>query len=295
MPAQLGLRGIRGAVSIMKPSFVGIGAQKCASTWLYRILIEHPEVGIADVKEVDFFSYHFDHGYEWYEKKFHTNAATKAFGEISPSYFCDLSAAERIHAYNPDARILLTLRDPVKRALSNHRHEVRVGHLTGSDLSFERGLANNPMYVEQGLFAKHLKRWMQRFPAEQFMVILMDDIKADPAKVAAETYKFIGVADTYQPAGQNEQYNRSYVNRSQGASRAKDAIYNATRHPALRWAWSAAAAMGLRKLYRGVNTIESAQAIPDPLPETLDNLRAIFEPEIRELESLLNRKLDSWL
>jgi hypothetical protein len=86
----------------------------------------------------------------------------------------------------------LSLRDPVERALSNHRHEVRVGHLAGADLSFETGLANNPMYVEQGLYATHLKNWMRHFPRADILVVLMEDIASDPLAVSKTVYRSWG-------------------------------------------------------------------------------------------------------
>ena len=155
-----------------RPTYVGIGAQKCASTWLHRILAEHPQVAVPEAKEVDFFSWRFDHGYQWYERQFATGPETAvARGEISPSYFAEPAVPARIARYAPEVRVLLSLRDPVQRALSNHRHEVREGHLTGPDLSFEAGLANNPMYVEQGLYATHLRQWLHHFPRERILPI----------------------------------------------------------------------------------------------------------------------------
>src|SRR5450432_1780443 len=70
-----------------RPTYVGIGAQKCASTWLHSILAEHPEVAVPEVKEVDFFSYRYDYGYQWYERCFRSSKPARARGEISPSYF----------------------------------------------------------------------------------------------------------------------------------------------------------------------------------------------------------------
>lgn len=279
----------------MKPTFIGIGAQKCASTWLHGILEEHPEVGVAVRKEVDFFSYHFDHGYEWYEKQFAGCESKTAVGEISPSYFCEPAVPQRVQQYLPDARILLSLRDPVQRALSNHRHEVRVGHFTGSGLSFEAGLANNPMYIEQGCYATHLKRWLQHFPDEQILAVLMEDVENDPSAVARNVYRFLGVDAAYQPRQGSKRFNRSYANRSQLLSGIKDLVHRGTRTPGLAWLWSLGSALGLKAVYRGINTLPSEAAIPDPGEEVLRELRQRFAPEVRELSTLIRRPLDAWL
>lgn len=279
----------------LKPTYVGIGAQKCASTWLHRILAEHPEVSVPQVKEVDFFSFHYDHGYQWYERCFQSDKPARARGEISPSYFAEPAVPARVAHYLPDAKVLLSLRDPVERALSNHRHEVRVGHLTGADLSFETGLANNPMYVEQGLYATHLKNWLRHFARANILVVLMEDIESDPLAVSKTVYGFLGVDDRYIPAGLASRYNPSFATRWSPLGGMKDAVYSATRLPGLRWLWDAAARVGLRSLYRGINTVPSSSVIPQPNAQTLMQLRERFAPEIRELETIIGRSLATWL
>jgi hypothetical protein len=278
-----------------RPTYVGIGAQKCASTWLHRILSEHPEIAVPSVKEVDFFSYCYDHGYQWYERRFAAGGAARVRGEISPSYFCEPAVPERISRYMPEAKILLSLRDPVERALSNHRHEVREGHFTGEDLSFEAGLQNNPMYVEQGLYATHLKNWLQYFPRDRILVVLMEDVEADPRAVCRLVYEFLGVDPTFVPAGLEQRYNRSFATRSASLSRLKDAVYGMTRLPGMGWLWQAAAGAGLRSMYRGLNNVPSSDVIPQPQARTLAQLRQRFEPEVRELETMIGRSLQTWL
>jgi len=279
----------------VRPTYVGIGAQKCASTWLHRILAEHPQVAVPEVKEVDFFSYRYDHGYQWYENHFSGGGSALARGEISPSYFCEPTVPERVARYIPEARILLSLRDPVERALSNHRHEVREGHLTGADLSFETGMRNNPMYVEQGLYATHLRNWLRYFPREQILVVLMEDVETAPETVSKLVYGFLDVDDNFVPTGLKNRYNRSFTSRSAALGSVKDAVYGLTRRPGLRWLWDAAAGSGLRSLYRGINDVPSSAVIPQPKDQTLRELRGRFAPEIQDLETLIGRPLAQWL
>lgn len=284
-----------GTANAARPTYVGIGAQKCASTWLHRVLEEHPAVSVPNEKEINFFSYWYDRGYEWYEQHFAGAGSAMAIGEISPSYFCEPAVPERLARYMPEARILLSLREPVERALSNHRHEVRTGHLTGEDLSFERGLKNNPMYIEQGLYAKHLANWLRHFSREQIFVVLMEDIEADPVAVCHSVYRFVGVDEHFDPTGSHNRFNRSYASRSAVLTRAKNTVYRATRAPGLHWVWDAASGMGLKKLYRGINQVPSNVVIPQAREETLLQLKQVFAPEIKALESMIGRSLAVWL
>lgn len=278
----------------MKPTFIGIGAQKCASTWLYRILGEHPEVAVSTVKEVDFFSYRFDHGYQWYERHFEHKTNARAIGEISPSYLCDEDTPARVKGYLPDAKILVSFRDPVERAVSNHKHEVRVGHYAGPDFSFGAGLRNNPMYVEQGKYATYLKRWLAHFPREQILVVFQEDVESKPLDVARDVYRFIGVNPDYTPVGLRERFNPSFGIKRRWLADLKDRLYQVTRSPSLRWLWDGAASLGFKKLYRSTNTVTAEQLLPTMTAEQKAALRQLFAAEVAELERLLGRSLAHW-
>lgn len=280
----------------MKPTFLGLGAQKCASTWLYRLLETHPDVALPAVKEVDFFSYHYDRGYQWYERHFaEVTDAVACAGEISPSYFHDRGAPERVQAYRPDMKLLVTLRDPVDRAFSNHKHEVRLGQFAGNDLSFEAGLANNPMYVEQGLYGKHLASWLTRFPRSQIYVALMEDIQSDPRRVAREVFRFLGIDHRFESEALGRRFNASYATRSRSLVALKDRVYQLSRSPGMSWLWSTATGMGARDMYRRLNVVESDAVIPPVQARTWHELRERFAGDVRQLESLLGRDLSHWI
>jgi hypothetical protein len=198
----------------MKPTFIGIGAQKCASSWLYYILQDHPEVCLSEKKELDFFSFHYDNGYQWYESHFSSSRPVKAVGEISPSYFHDYRAPSRAALYDPDLKVILSLREPVERAFSHHKHLVKLGFFNGPDFSFEAGMKLNPMYVEQGLYATHLAHWLESFDQQQVLVIFMDDIKKDASAVVREVYGFLGIDKGHTPAALHDKSNPSYVVRN---------------------------------------------------------------------------------
>lgn len=261
---------------------------------MHGVLSQHPEIAMPLVKEVDFFSSHYDHGYAWYQRQFPTGEGSVC-GEISPSYFHDLAAPRRVAQYSTKMKILVSFRDPVQRALSNHRHEVRLGHLSGPDLSLENGLENNPTYINQGMYATHLRRWLEHFPREQMLFVLQEDIQENPAAVAAQLFRFLNVESTYRPQKLNKRFNRSFANRSAALSRAKDTMYRLTRNPTLSWLWNAGVGLGAKAVYRRLNVLESENVIPEPSAQTLEHLRQIFEPEIRDLSVLIGRSLDGWL
>lgn len=278
----------------MKPTFIGIGVQKCATTWLHRVLSEHPEVGMSPVKELNFFSHRFDHGYDWYERQFN-DCVGRVIGEISPSYFYDAAVPQRVADYLPNMKVVVSFRDPVQRSMSNHRHEVRAGHFTGPDLSLEAGLANNPLYVHQGLYATHFRNWLAAFPRRQILVVLQEEIEKDPVTVAAEVYDFLGVDRSFRPQEPSKRYNRSFTNKSASLKRFKDSLFSLAQKPGFGWLWVASSKMGIKSLYRRFNVVESESVIPEPSEQTMQRLRLQFEPEVRDLSKLIGRSLDRWL
>lgn len=277
------------------PTFLGIGAQKCASTWLYDILSDHPQVCLGTKKELDFFSYYFDYGFQWYERQFHRSPEHIAVGEVSPSYFHGAGVPRRVHDYDRAMRLILCLRDPIDRALSNHRHEVRTGHVAGDDLSFEFGLRNNPSYVEQGLYGTHLHRWLDCFPMQQMLVLLVDDIVADPATVARNVYAFLRIDVGHSPRALSSRANESFVDRYKWLAEAKSQARTAVRRVKLDWLWLTLGKMGATKLYRTLNRASPESVIPSMRESTRNQLRQTFEPEIRSLEQILGRSLEGWL
>lgn len=68
----------------MLPTFIGLGAQRAGTTWLYSCLAEHPEVFMSRKKELYYFSKNYELGREWYESQFAEAAGARARGEITP-------------------------------------------------------------------------------------------------------------------------------------------------------------------------------------------------------------------
>lgn len=280
----------------MLVNFIGVGAQKCASSWVYDVLADHPQAAVPDIKELDFFSYHYERGMRWYEAQFGAAALrARAVGEISPSYLHEAGVVERAKAYNPRLRILVSLRDPVERALSQHRHLARLGLLPAEELQFEPALQTNPTYVEQGCYHRHLKRWIDAFGSERVHVILMEDIESSPIDVVRALYAFLDIDKGHTPAALHQKSNPSYLVRSRVADRTVRLVRNTLTQAGLRRAWQRLGDTGLRHAYRKLNRQPSHAVLPPPRPETLVALRQRFAPEVERLSVLINRDLSAWL
>ncbi len=161
MPFQTG--SDRGQISPSIQHFVIVGAPKCGTTSLYRYLQQHPRVFMPENKEPRFFCDYPVASFEFGTKQFHPSVVTAPdeylglfrdappgaiLGEASTDYLSCQGVAERLHAWNPEAKIIVMLRDPIDRAYSEYQHSIAAnfqtlsfaGIPTRGEAAFRRGL-----------------------------------------------------------------------------------------------------------------------------------------------------------
>ncbi|MEM7076239.1 MAG: sulfotransferase domain-containing protein [Pseudomonadota bacterium] len=276
----------------MRPTAIGIGAQKCASSWAHSVLNAHPDVGVSDPKEVDFFSYHFDHGYQWYERHFNCLDGYSVRCETSPSYLYDPRAPERALAYDKNLKVVAILRDPIARAYSNHLHEVIKGHIEPQ--SFETGMLNNPAYIEQGQYHRHLKRWIDTFGPKQVLVLIAEDIGKDPERCAACLYDFIGVDSGFSSAVARERRNVSDLARSRTLRHVLRSGGNLLRRAGLEEQLVQLKSTGAVAGMLNANSVDIRKQIPPMLESTRQHLTEFFAPDLSDLPELLGRTSLPW-
>jgi len=213
----------------MKPTFLVIGAAKAGTTSLSRQLGLHPEVFVSDPKELHYFSFDevFARGPAWYEAHFERAGAARARGEASTTYSVRRlfpRAAERIAAYGPGLKLIYIARDPVERMESvwlQLRHFFtespfqRVGvkgtppgmHVDGDFNVAVRRQAD--CIVESTNYWRELAEYRGRFPDEQLLVLLFEDLAARPRDVLRRCFEFLGVDPDWPLPDETVHLNRS--------------------------------------------------------------------------------------
>jgi len=177
-----------------------IGEQKCGTTWLYKNLEGHPELYfVPNRKELRIFMHdRFD--------IFGENINKFKCGDITPCYFCQGEIyAKKIYEYNPDMKIIIMLRDPVDRAISQYLMQKRFkGDLYKvlKNMSFYDAFIND--YPKDGMsimkrsnYTTNLNNWLKYFKSDQIKIIMFDDIKNNPKKVLNEIHIFLGIKEYY--------------------------------------------------------------------------------------------------
>jgi hypothetical protein len=200
-------------------NFIIAGVQKGGTTALYDYLADYPDVVLSGVKEVHFFD---DETQDWsapdygaYHARFDAPRSDGPdqgpCGEATPIYLYWPNALERIRAYNPAMRLIVTLRDPVERAWSHWRMEYARGAelepfswciREGRQRLFDAapwGCHREFSYVERGFYGEQLERLFGLFPRDQVLMLRAEDLRADPATTLATTRRFLGLEDAPAP------------------------------------------------------------------------------------------------
>lgn len=202
-----------------EPNFFIIGAPKCGTTALYEYLKDHPEIYMSTPKEPHYFSTDFPsksatfRTKDSYLKGCFTDVKPhhKAVGEASVWYLFSKTAIRNIKEFNPDARIIVMLRNPVDMVYSLHsqmRHSfyedekdfekawvLQETRKKGQKLPRRCNEVQFLQYFDVACFAAQLERVYEQFPQKQVKIIFFDDFCANPRQVYHDVLRFLEVSD----------------------------------------------------------------------------------------------------
>jgi hypothetical protein len=186
----------------MPPTFLCLGGQRCGTTWLYEALKRCPHVHVSADKETDYFNRKiFTEDLASYERYFEVSEGRTVVvrGEVSPNY-CMLKrpAIELIRRLYPHLRLVLILRNPVERSIS--QAWLDLCHMRGRP---ERGVAawEYLLHAERQRtrrrsdYVRILSDWLGVFGPEALHVGIYDDLVADPARFFRTILRHIGAPD----------------------------------------------------------------------------------------------------
>lgn len=221
--------GLATASQRILPDFIIIGAQRCGTTSLFQYLCQHPEVYPSIPKEVHYFSNNYQKGINWYRSHFplrsqklkiiSKNNGGFITGEATPYYLSHPHAPKRAAKVVPNARLIVLLRDPVRRAYSHYFHEVNMGIET---LPFEEAIHKEEdrlrgefdkllgdetyrsfnyqhfSYLARGIYADQIERWLKVFKPDSMLVLNSSWLNKDPINTFRTVTGFLGLSDWYQ-------------------------------------------------------------------------------------------------
>lgn len=206
---------------IKAPDFIIIGAGKCGTTSLYKYLDRHPQIFLPNKKELRFFDKNFNYGWEWYLSQFPSicDRPDLFTGEASPSYLFLPHVAQRIKDFAPQTKLIVMLRNPVDRSISNYYQNKKAGQqyktlaatiqqeILRLDRKTEQQLSYGSGLLSQSLYFYKLKRWMKIFPKDRFLILISEKFFANPATSLQQVFKFLDLPNIPIPHDNYQKYN----------------------------------------------------------------------------------------
>jgi hypothetical protein len=269
------------------PNLFVVGAAKAGTTSLWRYLGDHPEIFMSPVKEPDFFAVRrapTADETEAYLGLFAGAGGEKLRGEASPSYITHKSAPAAIRRASPDARIVISLREPVERTHSSYLSLVNDGverrrflEAVRDDLAGRR-VPGCPHYVKPTLYATGVQRYLDAFGSRVF-VMFFEDLVADAPGCLRDLYEFLEVDPSFADDVRAKAYNQ----------------FRQPRNAVTTWL------LRVRRLGRPVvptllrdrasRALTKPAEKPRPDAEAVRLLHDVYEPDVTELRNLLARPL----
>jgi hypothetical protein len=266
------------------PDFLIIGAVKSATSWMNEQLRRSDKVCLP-AGEPHFFTREFHRGTGWYADLFAASRPGQIVGEKSADYLVDAAAPARAAGLLPDVRLIVQLREPVQRAYSDYCMLFRRGEVSGDIASYlDPRRSELRRFLDNGLYARAVRRWLDAFEREQLLILLFDEVAADGKGALSSVAGHIGLPTSHLPPP--------------SADRVKDSRASPLPLPLRK---VLAPAKELAKPLRGTRWFEAARstlarplAYP-PLPaEIAARLYDFYAPEVTDLERMIGRDLSAW-
>jgi len=242
---------------------------------------------------------YYNNGVDWFSERFSDWSQQKVIlhGFVHYLFLCDRTA-ERLHTFNPDLKLIVSLRNPIERAYSAYLQARKSGNETRT--TFEEAIAQtasanstsfstltNRSYIQHGFYSHQLKRFLQFFPQKQICIVLFDDLAADPVGTCQTIFSFLEVDSSFSPATVRK--NDHGIIRSKLLQKiVRGGIGNST----LRNAIPINTRIRIRRFLNTVNIKTSSK--PNFSSETKEIVYNLYKSEIVELEQLLGKDLSSW-
>ncbi|KAL6094802.1 uncharacterized protein ACO6RY_16138 [Pungitius sinensis] len=180
------------------PQALIIGVKKGGTRALLEFLRLHPDVRAVG-SEPHFFDRHYSRGLDWYRSMMPKALDGQIVMEKTPRYFVTYETPARVHAMSQDVKLIVVVRDPVSRAISDY---TQIISKTPDIAPFESLAFKNcttgqidslwsPLWI--GLYAQHLEHWLSWFPKTQIHLVSGEKLISDPAQELGKVQDFLGV------------------------------------------------------------------------------------------------------
>jgi hypothetical protein len=295
---------------VKRPDLFIVGAFKAGTTALYEYLRAHPQVFMSVPKEPMYFGADLTPRYRRmtepeYLALFHGARSDQRAGEASPWYLYSTTAAAEIRAFEPGARVVIMLRNPVDVMYSQHSQlvfnqredladfgdalEAEPDRVSGRSVPANAIRLEAMFYRRSVRFPEQIRRYLDVFGRDAIHYVVFDDLVADAPAVYRSTLEFLGVDPSFRL--DPTVYNPNRIVRSGRVQRAMFAP-----PPPLRDMVGRLRQMPLlHRIRDGIVAANSRPVERRPMDPVLRSaLTAEFAPQVAELGELIGRDLSAW-
>ena len=268
----------------MLPNFLIIGAPRAGTTWIHSNLRVHPNVFMPATKELHFFDKNYEKGMKHYESYFSGHRGQLAIGEATPAYLHGQYSTNDIplliYQHLPDVKLIASLRNPAERLYSRYLNSKAMFD-RNAELDFEGKLLDRPEYIQEGFYCEQLKRFLRYFPRSQMLILLYDDLMADPRAYYVQICRFLGVDPAHANRVQTSRINAATGKKNLGKS---------------RMLWHVHRGLSRAGLYGAAERVRIWNAVKtDPVSkEVEERVIELYRTANADLESLIGKDLGHW-
>lgn len=289
-----------------KPNLFIVGAPKCGTTSVYAWLGAHPEVFTCTPKEPNYFGADLRRQYARsladYEALFENVGVATVVAEASTHYLYSTRAIPEALAYNPTAKFIACIRNPVDLVLSFHSHLYNIGVETEADVwqawcdqaarRHDRhghggaDVVNTLQYARIAALGEQLDRFFRTVPEDQRLVVLLDDLRSAPRQTYRNVLRFLDLPD-HVPASLAPQ-NVGVSTRSVALARAVQGLGRIKKRVGMP------GGLGLLETLKCWNR-RSGGSLGGATPAVRRELAVAFAREVAQISELLDRDFSHWI
>jgi len=280
------------------PNFFIVGAPKAGTTSLYNYLNDVPGIFMSPVKEPRYFINDQLEASKFrrievrdkseYLKLFDKATNEKAIGEATTGYLRCVECPKRIHDQIPNARIIISLRDPVTRTFSHYLMqkcasiEKRTFHdmITETLAERENGIHKYNMCLDLGLYAEQVKRYLDVFRADKVLILIFEEFVKKPKATIKKVLEFLEI-DEEPPDSVGQVHNPAGLSRIKG--------YQKIRRSKLMKKINKEIPSSMRIQIRDTLFFKKQKSeFPEEERSTLENY---FREDVKQLQIILKQKM----
>ncbi len=266
---------------INAPSFMIIGAMKCATSTLHTQLMKQPGIFMTDLKEPNFFSddENYAQGIKWYQSLFKDGAHLPFRGESSTHYTklpTYPKTIERIQKHCPDVKFIYVMRHPIDRLVSQYIHEW-TQRVISEDINI--ALTHHPELIDYSRYSLQLQPYFEAFGRDRVLPIFFERLLNFPQEELERVCQFIGYEK--HPEWQFDVGAQNASNERLRTSQWRDILVETPGLRELR-------RLLIPKAFRNwVKEFWTMKQRPELTAENIEYLKAIFDEDLATLSSWL--------